>query len=94
MSLCSDSGKLDEEEVASLSTFGFQEARFSFIQHIERTLFKSCSPETKAQTKKSVCLCMLTSEDEWDKTYASTKHHFEDEEDVCMEMRELGYLAS
>ena len=37
---------------------------------------------------------MLTSEDEWDKTYASRKHHFEDEEDVCMEMRELGYLAS
>ena len=94
VSLCSDSGKLTEEEVASLSTFGFQEARFSFIQHIERTLFKSCSPETKAQTKKSLCLCMLTSEDEWDKTYASRKHHFEDEEDVCMEMRELGYLAS
>ena len=92
VTLCTNSGKFAEEELGSLDTFGFQEARFSFIQHIERTLFKTCNQETKGDLKKKLCLCMLTSHKQWDKTYATRREHFEDEEEVCMDLRDLGYL--
>lgn len=35
---------------------------------------------------------MLTSVEVWDKTYAERKKHYEDEEEVCMSLREQGYL--
>ena len=75
LKICSASERFTEEELASLSTFTLAEARFTFIQHIERTLFKKCTQEEKATIKRDLCLCMLTSEEEWDKTYA--KHILE-----------------
>ena len=93
LQICTASERFTEEELASLETFTLQEARFTFAQHIERTLFKRCSLEERKEHKKKMCLCMLTSEEEWDKTYSSRKRHYEEEEEVCMDLREQGYLV-
>ena len=93
LQICTESERFTEEELASLETFTLQEARFTFVQHIERTLFKHCSLDAKDKHKRDLCLCMLTSEHEWSDTYASRKRHYEEEEEVCMDLREQGYLA-
>lgn len=91
--ICTASERFTEEELASLETFTLQEARFTFAQHIQRTRFRDCHPDAVRQIKNDLCLCMLTSVQEWDDTYASRKRHYEEEEDVCIDMREQGYLA-
>ena len=35
---------------------------------------------------------MLTSEEEWESTYAARRPHFEEEEEIAVHLRSLGHL--
>ena len=66
--------------------------RYSFIHHMEKRLMSKCTTEEKEKTIKYLCRCMMTSPEEWARTYAAKRDCSEEMEETCLELREQGLL--
>ena len=67
--------------------------RFSYIQMMHREFRKGkMTPEALQAKKEDLCMCMLTTTDEWD-TYANRRDHTHDMEETAEWLREQGFLA-
>ena len=66
--------------------------RFSFIQHLERTVLKTATAAERINIIKNVSMAMLTSPEEWD-TYANRRSWADDIDDTVASLRDGNYLA-